>query len=518
MEWIWNYVSWSVLISCMLVVLHLIRRDNYNSGSSLPPGPRGWPVLGNIFDLGTLPHRSLSTLKQQYGPVVWLKLGSVKTMVVLSSGAAEEFFKNHDLAFIDRTILQTMKSHNYDRSSIAFSSYSIYWRTLRRICSIEIFTNKKIKETVLIRQKCVDDMVLWIEEKIKTGATSSGIVVTQFVFPTLFNFIGNLTLSRDLVDPHSTMATEFYEAMSGFAECVIRPNISDLFPWLKWLDLQGLRKRSDQNLGKAIEIVTQFVQERVEQRQQMKERRSSNTAGKDFLDVLLDFEGIQKDELAKLSYHQVTIFLLEMFFAGTETLSTTVEWVMCELLKNPQALVKIKDELERVVGANKKMEDSDIDNLHYLQAVIKETLRLHPPAPLIIKKAMDDTDFMGYKIPKHTQVFVNAWAIGRDEESWGNDALVFKPERFLGSDIQYKGQHFKFIPFGAGRRICPGLPLAHRLVPLILGSLLHHFDWELCNNASGNTILDMTETMGVTAKKLHPLKAIPRRSAHHLMT
>lgn len=202
-----------------------------------------------------------------------------------------------------------------------------------------------------------------------------------------------------------------------------------------------------------------------------------------------------------------------MFVTGTETISTATEWAMCELLQHPKSMKKIKEELGRVVGVNKKLEDSDIDNLPYLQATIEETLRLHAPVPLTLpRKANQDTNFMGYSIPKDTQVFVNAWAIGRDEESW-EDALSFKPERFLESSIGYKGQNYEFIPFGAGRRICPGLPLVHRALPLILGSLLHHFEWKLNENISGEVKIDMRETMGTSARKLVPFKAVAERMA-----
>lgn len=203
----------------------------------------------------------------------------------------------------------------------------------------------------------------------------------------------------------------------------------------------------------------------------------------------------------------------DIFVAATDTISATIEWAMCELLRNPESMKKIKAELGRVVGVNKELEECDINNLPYLQATVEESLRLHASVPLMVpRKAVQDTTFMGYDIPKDTQVLVNAWAIGRDEESW-EDALSFKPERFLESSIGYKGQSFEFIPFGAGRRICPGLPLAHRVLPLILGSLLHHFDWKLCESVSGGIKMDMRETTGVSARKLVPLRAIPKRMA-----
>lgn len=199
-----------------------------------------------------------------------------------------------------------------------------------------------------------------------------------------------------------------------------------------------------------------------------------------------------------------------MFFAGSETTSSTMEWAMAELLRKPDSMKKAKEEINRVIGPQRKVEESDIDNLPYLQAVIKETLRLHPVLPLLLpRNAMQDTDYMGYFIPKETQIFVNVWAIGRDPETW-EDPLAFKPERFLGSKIDYKGQNFELLPFGSGRRICLGISLAHKVVHLGLATLLHSFDWELGNNISPETI-DVDERVGITARKLVPLEAIPKK-------
>lgn len=197
-----------------------------------------------------------------------------------------------------------------------------------------------------------------------------------------------------------------------------------------------------------------------------------------------------------------------MFFAGSETTSSTIEWAMTELLRRPETMHRVKEELNRVVGPNRKVEENDIDNLPYLQAVVKETLRLHPAIPLLLpRNALEDTKYMGYLVPKGTQIFVNVWAIGRDPESW-DDPLNFKPERFIGSNIEFKGQNFELLPFGSGRRICVGMSLAHRVIHLALASLLHTFDWELVPEKA----LDTRERMGITLRKLIPLETIPKRA------
>ncbi|KAF2310809.1 hypothetical protein GH714_017416 [Hevea brasiliensis] len=182
------------------------------------------------------------------------------------------------------------------------------------------------------------------------------------------------------------------------------------------------------DLGRAMEIIEGFVKERIEEHKQNEEK------AKDFLDTLLEFEG--------------------NIFAGSETTSIVVEWATAELLRKPAGMRKVKEELNEVVGVNRKVEESDIEKLPYLQAFLKETFRFHSLIPLLLpRNTIQDTDFMGYHIPKDTQAFVSAWPIGSDPDSW-EDPLAFKPERFLGSNIDYKGQNLKPIPFGSGRQIC----------------------------------------------------------------
>lgn len=199
-----------------------------------------------------------------------------------------------------------------------------------------------------------------------------------------------------------------------------------------------------------------------------------------------------------------------MFTAGTDTTTSTLEWAMTELLHNPKALSKVQAELRSVIGAGKKVEEEKVDELPYLKAVIKETLRLHPPLPFLVPhKAMESCKMLGFHIPKETQILVNVWAIGRDPKTW-KDPVEFKPERFLEGETaaDYKGHHFEFIPFGSGRRICPAVPLVSRVLPLALGSALHSFDWVLGGGMKPEE-MDMNERMGITLRKAVPLRAIP---------
>lgn len=184
---------------------------------------------------------------------------------------------------------------------------------------------------------------------------------------------------------------------------------------------------------------------------------------------------------------------------------------MAELLHSPITLSKVQAELRTTVGdhPDKKLEEKDIGNLPYLKAVIKETLRLHPPLPFLVPHmALDSCKLQGYYIPKETQILVNVWAIGRDPKTW-EDPLVFKPERFLEpNNLDFKGHNFEFIPFGSGRRMCPAVPLVSRVLPLALGSLLHTFDWVLADGLKPQD-MDMSDRMGITLRKAVPLRVIP---------
>ena len=298
-------MEWRLLILFLPALLLFLRRRKSTLNRRLPPGPPGWPIFGNMFDLGAMPHRTLAGLRQKYGPVIWLRFGARNSMAILSVGAATEFFKNHDLSFAERTVTETMRAHDYHQGSLALAPYGSYWRVLRRLVTVDMLVAKRVNESADIRRRCVDNMLLWIEEEArKLDASSRGLHVARFVFLMTFNLLGNLMLSRDLLDPQSKEVSEFFTAMIALAEWSGHANMADYFPWLRWLDPQGLRRNMERDLGKAMELASNFVAER------MKDRQAGGDTTKDFLDVLLEFEGNGKDEPSKISDRDVNIFIL----------------------------------------------------------------------------------------------------------------------------------------------------------------------------------------------------------------
>jgi len=195
-----------------------------------------------------------------------------------------------------------------------------------------------------------------------------------------------------------------------------------------------------------------------------------------------------------------------MFIAGTDTISTLLEWSMTELLRHPNTMKKLKEEVSRVGNGRTHIAEEDLSDMKYLNAVVKETLRLHPSIPLLVpRESRQDIKLnAGYHIKAGTRVFINAWAIARDPTHWGQPE-EFKPERFLNSSIDVKGKDFQVIPFGAGRRGCPGAVYATAVNDLVLANLVHQFNWELPGGAEG---LDMSESFGFTVHRKIPLMAI----------
>nr|AFK46728.1 unknown [Lotus japonicus] len=210
-------------------------------------------------------------------------------------------------------------------------------------------------------------------------------------------------------------------------------------------------------------------------------------------------------EATQLSRNEMTHVFLDLFIAGIDTTVVTVEWAMAQLLRNPDKLKKTREELCQAIGEDETLEESHVSKLPYLQAVVKEIFRLHPAIPLLVpRKCDEDVTISGFQVPKDAQVIVNLWAIGRDPTIWENPDM-FLPERFLDCEVNFKGHNFELIPFGAGKRICVGMPLADRAVHLMLASLLHNFEWKLADGLTPDH-MNMKEQFGLSLKRVQPLR------------
>ncbi|KHN29573.1 Cytochrome P450 76C2 [Glycine soja] len=279
------------------------------------------------------------------------------------------------------------------------------------------------------------------------------------------------------------------------------PNLADCFPVLKVVDPHGIRRRTGSYFWKLLTIFKGLVDKRLKLRNE-----DGYCTKNDMLDAILNNAEENSQEMYRDKIERLSLVFLFPFL--TCTVTSTVEWAMAELLHNPNIMSKAKAELENTIGKGNLVEASDIARLPYLQAIVKETFRLHPAVPLLPRKAEVDLEMHGYTVPKGAQVLVNMWAIGRDPKLWDNNPSLFSPERFLGSEIDFRGRSFELTPFGAGRRMCPGLPLAIRLLFLMLGLLINSFDWMLEDGIKPED-MNMDEKFGLTLGKAQPVLAVP---------
>ncbi|GLT56974.1 hypothetical protein SLA2020_299860 [Shorea laevis] len=292
-------------------------------------------------------------------------------------------------------------------------------------------------------------------------------------------------------------------------------NPSDLYPSNKLLYVIG--RMGAQRLHKEVDrILGDIVDEH---------RKSQRTAkigvkevNEDLVDVLFFFFEKHVDVLLKYEEHgglgfhltadNIKAVILDLYAAGSETTATIVTWAMSEMMKNPRVMEKAQGEVRQFFDRKGCVDEIAFSHLDYLKLVIKETLRFHHPLLLLLPREFrEKCEINGYEIPFKSKVLINAWTIGRDPSLW-NDAERFYPERFLGSSIDFKGTNFEYIPFGAGRRMCPGIASGLVSVEFILALLLYHFDWKLPNGIHHQD-LDMSESFGVTARRKYDLFAIP---------
>nr|GME15465.1 cytochrome P450 71A3-like [Ipomoea batatas] len=454
-------------------------RDTKNS----PPSPPKLPILGHILQIGSYPHRYFHQLSKQYGPLILLQFGSVPVLVASSSETAREIMKDHDLIFSDRPKSSINDRLFYGSKDVAFAPYGEYWRQMRSICVLHLLSNKRVQSFRKVREEETELMV----QKIKQSCDSNSVINLSNIFIELTNdIVCRVALGRKCSDEGiKSLLEDVFEMLGMF-------DIGDYIPWLAWVNrINGFDRRVER-LAKELD---EFMEEVVEEHSHVKKMEAED--GLDLVDILLQ---LQRENTIGFPIHRdsVKALILDMFAAGTHTTYTVIEWTMTELIKIPRVMEKLKNEVR-----TKFKTAEDLETMQYLKAVIKESFRLHSPAPLLVpRKASQDGKVMGFHVAAGTLVLVNSWTIARDPTIWENPE-EFKPERFLNSNVDYKGTHFELIPFGAGRRGCPGVNFAISAIELAVATLIHDFDFALRDEK-----LDMSETIGMTCHKKVPLTVI----------
>ncbi|XP_030468614.1 flavonoid 3'-monooxygenase CYP75B137-like [Syzygium oleosum] len=485
-------------------------RRRKNTMAPLPPGPRGMPFLGYLPFLGTHLHRKFAELAETYGPIYKLRLGSKLYIVVNSASLGKEIVRDQDMMFANRDPNIAATIATYGARDITFSSQGPYWRSLRKLFIRQIMSNESL-------DACYDLRRQEVRKALSDLYRRSGVPVDigEFTLLLLINVVMAMLWGGTLKgDKCKAMGAEFRKVVARLMELVGSPNVSDFFPALAWLDLQGVErdiKRVHQWLDDFIQSVVDCATKgRTNELFEQKEGESkTNEQRKDFLQIFLDMEMELEDDQSPMDKTgALKAILTDVIVGGTDTTATMVEWVMAELLQNQNLMNKAVHELTEVVGEDKMVEEHHLPELKYLNAVIKEAFRLHPALPLLVPRTPHASCVIGgYTIPKGSNIFLNMGYIHKDPKIWDKPS-EFRPERFLEDPHEYdlSGNNFTYMPFGSGRRICAGLPLAERMLKYVLASLLHSFEWELPRGAE----LELSDKSGIVVKKMNPLVAIPR--------
>ncbi|XP_059669700.1 desmethyl-deoxy-podophyllotoxin synthase-like [Cornus florida] len=493
------FLSFPVIFT-FLFFLFMLLKTMITSSPRLPPGPRKLPLIGNLHQfVGSLPHRGLRDLAMKYGPLMHLRLGQLSFVVITSAEYAKEVMKTHDIIFASRPC--SLATDIISKNDIAFAPYGDHWRQLRKLCILELLSAKRVQSFRPIREEAISNLI----QSIATHTAGSLCNLTEKIFSMTYNITTKTAVGKkfDGQEEFIGLVRDTIQLSGGFT-------VADLFPSIKLIALiTGLKPRAEETHRKLDKVFDKIIDEH-------KARKVATQTGdihgeadqEDLVDVLLRVqEQVNLD--IPLDMTTVKAVILDMFIAGVETSSTTLIWAMSEMLKNPRVMEKAQAEVRRVVCQKGNiLNEDDLRDLNYLRLIIKETLRIHTPGALLLpRESRERCEINGYEIPAKTQVIVNAWAIARDPENW-SDPESFQPERFLDSSVDYKGTHFQYTPFGAGRRICPGMSFGIANIELPLANLLYQFDWKLPDGEKQED-LDMTEVFGAAVGRKRDLCVIP---------
>ncbi|KAG6768363.1 hypothetical protein NC652_019285 [Populus alba x Populus x berolinensis] len=460
------------------------------------PGPRGLPIFGSLFTLSRgLAHRTLASMawSRANTQLMAFSLGSTPVVVASEPHIAREILTSP--SFADRPIKQSAKSLMFSRA-IGFAPSGTYWRLLRRIASTHLFSPRRILAHESLRQLECTTMLRNITNEQRLNGFVTLRKHLQFaslnnIMGSVFGKIYDMSQDRQELEELRDMVREGFELLGAFNWC-------DYLTWLNYFyDPFRIQKRCSELVPRVRKLVKDIIEEH-----RLGEPGKVGDDG-DFVDVLLSLEGEEK-----LQDDDMVAVLWEMIFRGTDTTALLTEWVMAELVLHTEVQEKLRRELDMAVKDRSLSEltDSEVAKLPYLQAVVKEALRVHPPGPLLSWARLCSSDVQlsnGMVIPADTTAMVNMWAITHDPHVW-EDPLEFKPERFIEAEVDVRGGDLRLAPFGAGRRVCPGKNLGLVTVTLWVAKLVHHFKWV----PDGEHPVDLSEVLKLSCEMKYPLHAV----------
>ncbi|XP_038719973.1 cytochrome P450 81Q32-like [Tripterygium wilfordii] len=488
------YTFISLLFFVLALKFYLSRTTaTHKDKNSLPSGPPSLGILGHLYLLKQQPmHHTLLKLSQKYGPIFSLRFGSRRVVVLTSIPLFQECFTKNDIVFANRPKHTLNKYVSYNSTTVTQSSYGEHWRNLRRIYAIEMFSNQRLNTFLGIRQDEVKRLLLSL---LSSGSHHdfAKVELQSLFFQLNFNIIMRMVVGKRYYGEkeNEPEARKFRAIMFDIANNAGPTYPGDFLPILKWTDF-GKYERKVKRIGQKSDAFLQGL---------LDDHRSTRGGPESENSMLSRLLSLQKSQPKEYTDDIIKGIIMIMMLAGTDTSAIMLEWIFSNLVNKPEILEKARAEIDSQVGEENLVDEPELPNLRYTQAIISETLRLYPAAPLMVPHvSSDDCTLGGYHVPRNTMVLVNAWAIQRDPQLW-DDPTSFKPERFLKGE----NENSKIIAFGIGRRACPGSGLSRRITGLCIASLIQCFEWKRVDD---KLVAMDSGTGGVVVPKFDPLKTM----------
>ncbi|KAH0454493.1 hypothetical protein IEQ34_016417 [Dendrobium chrysotoxum] len=488
-----------------LSLLHLTKvfftSNKTKKQKNLPPSPPSIPIIGHLHHLKKPFHQFLARLSAQHGPILFLRFGFRPVLIVSSAALAEECFTTNDITFANRPKFPTLRliSHNY--VSLATATYGPGWREMRRISAVEALSGHRLAFFADVRAEEARDLARRLLRDAKIG-TFTRVELRSRLFGLAMNVMMRMMCGKRYYgeEDGDEEARRFKQMVGKVFSFANASNVGDFLPSaIGWFARLGVERK----LAQIHRYMDRFLQDLVEERRGKRRVEEGKSTNKTMLDAILS---VQKDQPEQYSDTFIKSLFVSLLLAGTDTSSNTIEWAMCLLLNSPEKLVKARKEIDEKLGNDRLLEESDLANLPYLHCIIKETLRLYPVVPLLLPhQSLEPCNVGGYDVSSETMLLVNVYAIQRDPTVW-SEPTKFIPERFLEPNVGGA----KMLPFGMGRRKCPGEGLALKELSLVLGILIQCFEWRRVSPEE----VDLKEGVGLTMPKATPLEVLcmPRQN------
>ncbi|KAL6606423.1 hypothetical protein ACP70R_042076 [Stipagrostis hirtigluma subsp. patula] len=499
-----------VAVAAAVLLLTLSALRSNARSKKLPPSPLALPLIGHLHLIRPPPHRAFDRILARYGPLVYLRLGPSTHCVVAGTADAARDLLKFEASIPERPLTAVTRHLAYDSAGFAFAPYGPHWRFMKRLCMSELLGPRTVDQLRPVREA---ELRAVLAAARAAADRREPIDLSRQLIRMSNNAIMRMVASA--LPGHMTEAAR--DCAKQVAELVGAFNLEDYVALCRGWDLQGLGRRTREVRDKFDALLEIMITAKEKAR---REPAAAAAGTKDLLDILMDAAEDPNAEI-KLTRENIKAFILDIFTAGSDTTATSVEWMLAQLINHPACMEKLRAELDAVVGRSRLVGEQDVAQLPYLQAVFKETLRLQPPAVFVQRETIEPVHVRGYTIPPKTSVFFNVFSIGRDPGSW-EEPLQFRPDRFMpggeGAAVDPKGQHLQLMPFGSGRRACPGMGLAMQAVPAFLAALVQCFDWAVPvpEGQSKAPPLDMEEAAALVSARKQPLVLIPTPRFHPL--